>query len=329
MSDPQRLDLSGIDLSGRTVGCIGADPDAGWQDFPGIVFEQRDRVDFARMQDVRLEVVERLDGPFGAMIVSLGRSRAANLGRIARALRLLGPDGRLIVTGQKVAGVDSLLKQVRGVLPVGEVLSKAHGKLFEVEVTDGAVTATEAWHEAAQPAPIDGGWITAPGMFSADAPDPGSVLLAGQFDGRIRGHVADLGAGWGWLAAALLAAAPEITTLDLHEADADALDAARRNVTDPRARFHWSDVTALPASRDHDWVVSNPPFHHGRAADPVLGRRFIERAAGLLKPSGKALFVANRQLPYEAQLTEAFKHWEELPGTGAFKLFAAERPKKR
>ena len=42
------------------------------------------------------------------------------------------------------------------------------------------------------------------------------------------------------------AANPAIAELDLYEADALALDAARANVRDPRARFHWSDATRRP-----------------------------------------------------------------------------------
>ena len=330
MSDPQRLGLNGLDLSGHKVGCIGAEPDAGWHDFSStITFEQRNKVDFERMQDMRLNVVASLDDTHDAMIICLGRSRAENFGRIARAIRMIPAGAPLIVTGQKNAGVDSLVRQVRKTLAIGEVFSKAHGKLFQIETDDDSVALTQEWFDNAQPSAIDGGWITAPGMFSADSPDAGSVRLASLFSERISGAVADLGAGWGWLSAQLLTAAPDVASLSLYEADVDALNAAKRNITDTRASFHWADVTKLDGPATHDWVISNPPFHHGRAAEPALGRAFIQSAAKLLKPNGKALFVANRQLPYEAQLSESFKKWQEVPGPGAFKLFEAERPIKR
>ena len=85
-------------------------------------------------------------------------------------------------------------------------------------------------------------------MFSPDHADPGSRRLAEQVAGRLSGRVADLGAGWGWLARPRSRTCPAITELDLYEAEALALDAARLNVTDPRARFHWSDV-ARPRHR--------------------------------------------------------------------------------
>ena len=38
--------------------------------------------------------------------------------------------------------------------------------------------------------------------------------------------------------------------------------------------------------------------------------------------------VANRQLPYEATLAAAFRHWEKLAEDGAYKVLPAERPRR-
>ena len=75
-------------------------------------------------------------------------------------------------------------------------------------------------------------------------------------------------------------------------------------------------------------MISNPPFHQGRAAEPDLGAAFIAAAARILKPAGRLLMVANRQLPYEATLDAAFRHWEKLSEDGAYKVMAAERPRR-
>ena len=49
--------------------------------------------------------------------------------------------------------------------------------------------------------------------------------------------------------------------LDLIEAEWSALEAARRNVTDPRARLIWDDATTHTPDRRYDAILSNPPFH--------------------------------------------------------------------
>ena len=59
---------------------------------------------------------------------------------------------------------------------------------------------------------------TVPGVFSADHVDPGSEALAAALPATLKGHVIDLGAGWGYLADAVLAR-DGVTTLVLVESD--------------------------------------------------------------------------------------------------------------
>jgi 16S rRNA (guanine1207-N2)-methyltransferase len=142
---------------------------------------------------------------------------------------------------------------------------------------------------------------------------------------RLGPLVADLGAGWGYLSRAILAR-EGVTEVHLIEADHAALDCARQNVTDPRARFHWADTTVHAPGIAFDTVVTNPPFHVTRAADPALGRSFVEAARRLLAPRGDLWLVANRHLPYETALRSAFREVAEIGDDPAFKLFHASHP---
>ena len=87
-----------------------------------------------------------------------------------------------------------------------------------------------------------GGYLTSPGVFSADDIDPASEMLMQHIPTGLSGHVADLGAGWGYLSDRALSEHPSIETLHLVEDNAAALECARANVEDPRAEFHWADV---------------------------------------------------------------------------------------
>lgn len=261
-----------------------------------------------------------------AAIVFATRFRGDTLGAVAEALALVPPGGVIVVTGARTEGIDALMRQISAAIPLEGRMSKAHGRVFHFRRPEILPDAASAWAEDYELRPNAAGFVTGPGMFSPDHPDPGSERLASHAEGRLGGAVADLGAGWGWLAARLLAANPEITSLDLHEAEARALEAARRNVTDPRAAFHWSDVTRLTGQR-YDWIVTNPPFHRGRAAEPELGAAFITAAAQLLKPAGRLLLVANRSLPYEATLARSFRTVTPLSEDSAYKVIEAERPR--
>jgi 16S rRNA (guanine1207-N2)-methyltransferase len=271
----------------------------------------------------------RADGPAAMVVVNLTRSRGENLGNVARGLDLLPPGGTLVVAGAKTDGVDSLARQVAQAVPLGGAFVKAHGRVFWLTRPAALPDVAASWKRDAAPAPNAEGFLAAPGMFSPDHADPGSRRLAAALAGELSGRVADLGAGWGWLAQAALAQSPSIAELDLYEAEALALDAARANVSDPRARFHWADVARLgPGVTPYDVVIANPPFHQGRTPEPDLGAAFIAAARRILKPSGQLTLVANRQLPYEAVLASAFRQWEKLAEDGIYKVLHAERPRR-
>ena len=67
----------------------------------------------------------------------------------------------------------------------------------------------------------------------------------------------------------------------------------------------------------------NPPFHDGGAEDRRLGQAFIRKAAEMLGKGGVLWLVANRHLPYEAELKAAFKRVTPVTDGGGYKLFEA------
>lgn len=262
------------------------------------------------------------DAPTAA-VVCLPRAKASALDLIAQAMALVPPGAPILIDGQKTDGVDGILKLVRAAgLAVGEVLSKAHGKAFVTRAT----TPPPGW--AGVEARIDGDFITRPGVFSADAPDRGSVLLAGVLPERLGARIADIGAGWGYLSRAVLTR-ETVKSLDLIEADRVALTCAQINIQDPRAAFHWADATTFKSTRLWDGVVMNPPFHTGRDADPALGAAFIQAATRGLSPGGRLWMVANRHLPYLPVLQGLFAEVEELGRDPVFRLIEARKPLNR
>lgn len=295
-----------------------------------LVFESSFKPVHDALAGAGLRATVRAVAPAGMAAVTMGRARAETFGDIARALALLPAGGVLALDGAKTDGIDSAAKALAAALPLEGSFAKAHGRVVWTRRPESLPPEAAAWAADAAPARNAAGFVTAPGMFSPDAPDPGSLRLAAAMAGRLSGRVADLGAGWGWLAAQALADSPGISAIDLYEAEGRALDAARINLTDPRADFRWADVRALRREgTGYDAAISNPPFHQGRAAEPELGAGFIAAAARILKPHGRFFMVANRQLPYEAALGAAFARWEKIAEDGAFKLFCADRPRRR
>ena len=268
----------------------------------------------ARGFDVRTEP----EGRFDAAVVRLPRAKAAARARLALAAAHLAPGAALWVDGQKTDGVDSLLKELRGYAEVRDVISKAHGKIFQVTLPEAKLPAD--W--TATERRVEPGFVTLPGVFSADGIDPGSRMLADNLPPKMPTRVVDLGAGWGWLSAQALAR-PGIAELHLVEADHAALTSAKRNVTDPRAQFHWADARNFTLREPVNGVIMNPPFHEGRQADPRLGADFIATAARILTGAGRLWMVANRHLPYESVLAQHFGQVHEIAGDTRFKVIEA------
>lgn len=276
---------------------------------------------FDHFDSLGFDCVAQSDSPCAIAIVSLPRAKARARATIFDAAKR--SSGLVVVDGAKTDGIDSILRELRKYLEVGDPLAKAHGKIFWFHADPDALS---DWR-APQQTEADG-FVTAPGVFSADSIDPASHLLANFLPKRQLGrHVVDLGAGWGYLGLQALGA-PQVETVDLVEADYLALECAKLNIPDPRARFHWADATRWAPEGPIDSVIMNPPFHTGRQADPALGRAFIAAAARVLSPSGQLWMVANRHLPYEAALETHFARMQETAGDTRFKVLHAIRPRR-
>jgi len=252
--------------------------------------------------------------------ICLPRAKAAARDMLAQAAAQVRAGGKIVLDGQKTDGIEAVLKDLKELgADLGEVISKAHGKLAVFTPPLSLVT----W--AAAPQTIGDGFITRAGVFSADAPDRASQLLAAVLPARLPPRVADFGAGWGYLSRAILARTG-VQHLDVIEADAAALDCARHNITDGRAQFHWADVAQFRPARLWDAVVMNPPFHTARSPDAGLGLAFITAAHKGLAPNGQLWLVANRQLPYTAAVRAMFRDVEELGSDPTFRLIRAAIP---
>jgi 16S rRNA (guanine1207-N2)-methyltransferase len=260
-------------------------------------------------------------------LVLMSRHRGANENFLVDALKRTRPGGRIVVAGSKEDGVQSLRKRLVALGIETEHLAKYHAQAFwfsRPESADAAIAAL------VQPeAFVLDRFVTAPGMFSHGEADPGSIFLARYLPKGFRKLAADFGAGWGFLAAELYQASPEIEGIDLYEADHAALEAARRNLNAiaPKlsARYVWQDLAREEVKHRYDLIVMNPPFHEGHAAEPQLGQAMIKTAANALKVGGELLLVANRGLPYEPVLKELFKTSGEVARNARYKVLSGRK----
>lgn len=303
---------------------------------PGLVCEQEfkpaaDVLTRAGLQTVALESLDPAQR-YALVLVLPPRQRQEARALLAQAVARCATGGRVLAAARNDEGArtgEDDLARLAG--PVGN-LSKRKCRVFWTAPLQGPADAA-LWQEwTALDAPraiLDGCFTSQPGVFAWDRIDAASALLAAHLPADLRGHAADLGAGYGYLSTELLARCPQITAVDLYEAQSRALAMARINLKDARVplAFHWHDVTAGLISR-YDTIISNPPFHAQSGEErPDIGRRFIAVAAQSLLPNGCFWMVANRHLPYEHELSQCFAQVRSVAQQGAFKVIEARQPR--
>ena len=276
------------------------------------------------------------DERFSLVVLLPPRQRDEARAAFVRALQRRADDGIVVAAVANSEGARSAEDDLRRLAGSVNVLSKHKCRVVWTEPgasIDDALAAQ--WLALDAPRAIaDGRFTSRPGLFAWDRIDPASALLAAQWPEALSGRAADLGAGYGFLSCELLRRCAGITAIDAYEAEARALEPARDNLaralqargSGAAVEVVWHDVTrGLP--RRYDVIVSNPPFHQGRADLPDLGRAFIAAAASALEPHGSFWLVANRHLPYEALLSARFASVQERALGSGFKVYEAKGPR--
>ncbi len=304
-------------------------------DWPGLDCETAFRPDAAALERAGIAVASEsmaVDGEAGRPLVLLLPPRQRDEARalFAEALSRAAPGALVVASVANDAGAKSAEADFARIAGPVNTRSKHKCRVFWARAGQpgGDPALAAQWRGLDAPRPVAGGrFLSRPGVFAWDRIDLASALLARHLPTDLRGRAADLGAGYGYLAAELLERSPGIAALDAFEADARALALARHNLAGFAQRvalgFHWHDVTAgIPGG--YDVVVTNPPFHapDGRER-PDIGRAFIAAAAQALRPGGRLWLVANRHLPYEQALGAGFGEARLVAQESGFKVVEA------
>jgi 16S rRNA (guanine1207-N2)-methyltransferase len=319
----------------RRIAFLRARPEPSLPQDCELVCEQTFKPDADALQQAGYDVVQQIPANerFDLVMVLPPRQRDESRSLLARAMRLVGPAGRVVAAAANTSGARSIESDLEKL--AGQVESQSKNKCrvcWTGPLDPASVDARllDEWSGYDAPRPIlDGQFVSRPGVFAWDRIDPASQLLAEELPTTLQGRAADLGAGFGYLSFELLRRCPGVTALDVYEAEARALALCRENLSAQGKRvaidYRWHDVTTgLP--NIYDTIVTNPPFHTGSGAeDPGLGRRFIAVAAQSLVPGGRLWLVANRHLPYESILNASFGNVRSVTQRYGFKVIEAVR----
>jgi 16S rRNA (guanine1207-N2)-methyltransferase len=242
---------------------------------------------------------------------------------LAGAAAALRPGGVAYLAMHRDRGAKRYERRAAELFGRAEVVARSGGWRLTRATRIGDPDAPDLW----RPFEAAGMTLTSlPGVFASGRLDAGTAALLDELPlGELTGRrVLDLGCGYGALALTAARAGAEVVAVD---DDLAAVRSARRNAErlGLAVDVRHSDVTAeLAAERRFDLVLSNPPFHVGAGVRLSLPRTFIAEALARLVPGGELLLVANRALPYEAEMA-AWGSVETLSDRGGYKVLRGRR----
>lgn len=248
------------------------------------------------------------EGAFDGAILRLPKAKDALTFALHAAAARIPAGARIVVIGANSEGIRSAADRLAEVVDEAQTVATGH----HARVLAGTRRAEIAGHRAnlsawRQVSPLQLGtrkaaWVSYPGCFAKGGLDQGTAFLLGHLPAvAAKARVLDYAAGTGVIAAALLDAVPS-ADVDMVEADAVALEAARENA--PQATAILGDQLAVVGDKRYDLIISNPPIHEGVQESHRVLEQLIRDARVHIRFNGELVLVVQRRVAV-ARLIEA------------------------
>ncbi len=173
-----------------------------------------------------------VDEKFPLVMLLPPRQRDEARALFACAVMHLAPGGVVLASVPNAEGAKSGEADLAKLTGAVQHLSKHKCRVFwsmpKADEVDASLLAE--WLALDAPREIADGYVSRPGLFAWNRVDRASALLAEHLPKDLHGRVADLGAGYGYLATQVIARCPQVSAIDLYEAEARALEPARLNL---------------------------------------------------------------------------------------------------
>lgn len=245
----------------------------------------------------------------------------------------LAPGGYLLLAGANAEGIRTGLADAADLLGAPTVERYGRKQRLGVFCMPTDPLAAPAWSFTVDRAGPVVAWedrgversvVSQPGVFASDRLDTGTRLLLDALPEQLNGTVLDVGCGAGVIG--FTCAWRGADRVDLVDANLLAVQTVERNLGQPgleSCRVLASDVYSAVPDERYDLIVSNPPFHRGKAVDFTVADRLIDEAPRHLNPGGSLLLVANAFLAYGKRMERVFRQVETVAATRQYHVLRA------
>jgi 16S rRNA (guanine1207-N2)-methyltransferase len=268
-------------------------------------------------------------GPFSAAFVRLPKAKDALEFALHAAASVTAAGAPLFLFGANDEGIRSALSRLEAVADDMRALDARRHSRVLMGVRRAEIAGLKArlsdWRVLGE-AEIGGtrrAWVSYPGVFAGGRLDDGTAMLLAHLpELRAEARVLDFGCGTGVIGAAVLARQPQ-AAVDLVDADALAIEAARENV--PSGRAMVGDRLAAAGRARYRAILSNPPLHAGVAEDHGTLQRLIRDAPARLESSGVLQIVVQRRIKARDMMREAFGNADVVAEDGRYRVLRSVR----
>jgi 16S rRNA (guanine1207-N2)-methyltransferase len=271
---------------------------------------------------------------FDRVIVDLPKSRYLAQSWLLKAFDALKFGGHLYLAGSNSEGIQSVSKDAESLFGPPGILGYKKGNRIVRFVKNTFPIKQPAW--ALQPGIAPHSWhemdvlirdyslklYSLPGIFSYDRVDPGTYLLLEAVNIQAGSHLLDLGCGYGIIG--LIASLSGAAQVDLVDVNLLATAAAQKNILSngiKGATVIPSDVLQSVADRKYSHILTNPPFHSGKAVDYQMAQAFIEQSWQNLIPDGQFTLVANQFIRYDNIMKSFFRRTIKLADSNGYQVW--------
>lgn len=290
----------------------------------------------------QVELPASLHAACQQVIMLLPKGRRLARRWLIQAWQALSPGGFFYLAGAKAEGIQSIAKDAAALFGQGAVLGYKKGNRCLRFLKGMPPAPLPEW--ASEPGIASGTWNTLeahfgaqslrlntlPGVFSSEAIDQGTHLLLENLPDLNGEIVLDIGCGYGVIG--ILAALHGAAHVTLADSSLLAAACAQQNLAPNQvnnAQVVCADLLDFDPPAPYTTILSNPPFHSGKAVDYQMTEALIRHARLALAPGGRLILVANRFIRYERLMQEVFGGVTTLAQTGQFHLLATVPAAKR